>query len=106
MRTLEFKVDGQVLKKRPGCDFSNLVANTVGYLKVKFYCDSAWNKCKKAASFWVDDKEYAILLDRNNECDIPPEVLNSKVFYVSLTGARSDGYRIPTNKYKIRQEVY
>lgn len=106
MRTLKFKVDGQTLKKRPGCDFSNIVANTVGYLKAKFYFSSEWRDCKKVASFWLGDKEYPVLLDENNECEIPAEALTDNSFEVSLTGGREDGYRILTNKYKVRQEVY
>ena len=107
MRILEFKVDKQVLRKQPGCDFSDIVANSVGYLKAKFhFSGDEWIGCKKVASFWVDDKEYPVLLDDNNMCDIPSESLVGNAFKVSLTGAKSTGYRINTTKFKVRQEVH
>lgn len=106
MRILEFKVDKQVLRKQPGCDFSNIVANSVGYLKAKFNLSEDWSGCKKVASFWVGDKEYPVLLDDNNMCDIPSESLVGNAFHVSLTGAKASGYRIKTTKFKIRQEVH
>ena len=106
MRTLEFKVDKQVLRKQPGCDFSNIVSKSVNYLKAKFHFSKEWNGCKKVASFWLDEKEYPVLVDKNNECKIPSDVLVGGCFYVSLTGAKQDGYRINTTKYKVRQEGY
>lgn len=106
MRLLEFKVDKQILRKQPGCDFSRIVANSVAYLRAKFYFSGdEWDDCKKAATFWYADKEYSVLLDKDNTCLIPSEVLIGQVFYVSVTGATRDGLRIPTNKYKVRQEV-
>lgn len=106
MRTLEFKVDKQVLRKQPGCDFSNIVAKSVDYLKAKFHFSEEWNDCKKVASFWLDEKEHPVLLDGNNECNIPSDILVGGAFYISVTGAKANGYRIVTTKYKVRQEVY
>lgn len=104
-RILEFDVNKQRLTKKRSCDFSNIVAGSVGYLKAKFYfSQSEWRGCKKAASFWVDDKETAVLLDKNNTCIIPPEVLMGDMFSVSVMGVRTD-YKILTNKTKVRQEV-
>lgn len=106
MRILEFNVDKQRLSKRPGCDFSNLVAGSVGYLQAKFYFPDEWNKCsKKIARFWIDEQEHAESLDTNCCCVIPPEVLIGKNFEVSVLGASSD-YKIETNKITIRQVVY
>lgn len=105
MRTLEFKVDKQVLAKKPGCDFSRIVAKSVNYLQAKFYfSEPEWEDCRKAASFWIENREYPVLLE-NDACMIPAEVLIGDSFSVSVTGARRDGYRINTNKFKIRQEV-
>lgn len=104
-RVLEFIVTGQKLTKKPGCDFSNLVAGSVGYLRAKFYFSrKEWGECKKAASFWLNDKEYAALLDDHDSCDIPPEALIGQIFEVSVTGIR-DGILIPTTKIKVRQGV-
>lgn len=106
MRTLDFIVDGQGLVKDPECDFTKIVAGTKGYLRAHFTFDgSGWRGCRKVASFWIADKEYATLLDKDNTCYIPPEVLGEKYFRVSVTGGKDDGYMIKTNKVKVKQEV-
>ena len=105
-RILEFNVEKQRLMKKKDCDFSNIVAGSVGYLRAKFYfSQDEWKGCKKAASFWVDDQEYAVLLDGNDICEIPPEALTVDKFAVSVTGARQN-YQITTTKIKIKQEVH
>ena len=104
MRTLEFIVNKQRLTRKANCDFSHIVAGSVGYLRAKFYFSSDWNGCKKAASFWLNGKEHGCLLDENDSCNIPPEVLTDKVFEVSVTGALN-GSMIPTSKIKVKQEV-
>lgn len=103
MRTLEFHVDGQLLKKAPGCDFSNIVPGSRGYLDAKFTFSSEWDGCTKAASFWHDGKEYAVLLN-NDVCAIPDEALVGRKFEVSVTGVSADGYHIPSSKTTVRQE--
>lgn len=105
MRTLEFVVEGQLIKKKTDCDFSNIVAGSVGYLKAKFYFSSEWDGCKKAASFWSNDgNEYPVLLDSNDECVISPHALTGERFQVSVTGAKTN-YKIKSTKTKVRQEV-
>lgn len=105
MRILDFIVKGQSLTKNPDCDFGNIVAGTKGYLMARFqFYGNEWNGCKKAASFWVDDKEHAALLDENNSCVIPAEALVNDRFEVSLTGLK-DGLLIKTTKVKVKQEV-
>ena len=56
MRILEFKVEKQRVFKNPDCDFTNIVANSVGYLYCKFdFKTEDWDKCEmKIASFFVD----------------------------------------------------
>lgn len=104
-RTLEFDVEKQRLTKVRECDFSCLVAGSIGYLRAKFnFPFSGWHGCKRAASFWVDDKEYAVLLDDDDSCVIPSEALVGDRFYVSVMGARPN-YKIETNKVKVKQEV-
>lgn len=104
-RTLEFDVDKQRLTRNRECDFSGLVAGSVGYLRAKFkFSFSGWHGCKKAARFWVDDEEYAVLLDKDDSCTIPSEALVGERFRVSVMGAKPN-YRIETNKVKVRQEV-
>ena len=58
----------------------------------------------KIARFWLGDEEHAKRLDENDSCEIPPEVLTSKKFEVSVLGAAPD-YRIETNKITVRQVV-
>ena len=106
MRILEFEAQKQRLKRRPTCDFSGLVAGSVGYLKAMFYfSESEWSSCAaKVARFWIGGEEHAKRLDQNNSCDIPPEVLTGERFEVSVIGV-APGYKIETNKITIRQEV-
>ena len=106
MRILEFNVDKQKLIKSKDCDFSGLVAGSVGYLRAKFYfTQPEWDQCTvKVASFWVGDKEYAVRLGKHNSCSIPDEALVGRSFRVSVIGACT-GYKIKTNKTLVRQEV-
>lgn len=107
MRVLEFEVKQQRLRKQPGCDFSHIVAGTSGYLKAKFNFSPEWDGCKKAASFvgeFVVD-ECAVMLDENNCCDIPADVLRGGVFRVCVGGVRDDCL-IRTNTMTVKQEVY
>lgn len=105
MRMLEFKVNGQQLKRKETCDFSKIVKGSVNYLQAKFYFNSTdWDECKKAASFWVNGEELAILLDENDICMIPKEVCDSTVFEISVTGIKpGSDYKIVTAKTKLRQ---
>lgn len=106
-RLLEFDVDKQRLKKKKGCDFSNIVSGSVNYLHAKFYFSkNEWDNCVKAASFWIDNNEHSLLLSPDNSCIIPKEALTGDKFYVSVTGARPDGYKIKSTKIKVKQEVY
>ena len=105
MRTLEFIVDKQRLRKSPHCSFSAIVAGSVGYLQATFKFSDDWNGYKKAASFWVGEKEYPVLLDENNSCVIPEKALVGEVFEVSVTGMDDSKHFIPTTKIKVKQEV-
>lgn len=105
MRQLIFNVKEQALDKNNKSTFGGIIAGTEGYLGAKFiFYGNAWSECKKAASFWVGDQEYAVLLDKYDSCLIPKEALKGDRFEVSLTGLK-DGYVIKTNKIKVKQEV-
>ena len=112
MRILEFDVKRQKITKTRGCDFKHIVAGSVGYLKAKFNFSEeghAWTGCIKAARFWKDDEEYAVILDENDSCYIPKEALDGRVFHVSVTGlikGTMSEYMISTNKIKVVQGVY
>lgn len=105
-RILEFDVKKQRLRKRMSCDFTGIVAGSVGYLRAKFYLSpEEWEDCTvKVARFWLGDTESSVKLDANDSCDIPPEVLTGEKFAVSVLG-KSLGYQIETNKIKVKQEV-
>lgn len=110
MRTLEFEVSQQKLKKKPGCDFSGIVAGTSGYLRAKFHFSEDWDGCKKVASFFdMENNEFCVLLDNYNACDIHEDALNSEFFEVTVTGAMKNPNgsvrKITTNKMKVKQEV-
>lgn len=107
MRILEFNVVKQRLTKKQECDFGGLVAGSVGYLHAKFhFSENEWGNCTdKIARFWIDEQEHAERLDQNNCCVIPPEVLTGKKFEVSVLGV-APGYKLETNKIKVRQEVH
>lgn len=102
MRTLEFKVNGQKISKLDTCDFSGIVSGSSGFLQCAFKFSSDWNRCKVAASFYNKGRESAVPVI-NNKCEIPTESLTSDRFYIKLTGEKN-GYRITTNKLRIRQE--
>lgn len=106
MRKLIFDVNKQRITKNKDCDFRGLVAGSVGYLTAKFvFSSSEWSTCThKVARFWIDEREYAELLDDSNGCVIPHEVLTGRKFEVSVLGV-SPGYRIESNKVSVRQEV-
>lgn len=105
-RILEFDVQKQRLRKHPGCDFTGIVAGSVGYLRAKFHLSpEEWQDCAvKVARFWLGDKESSAKLDENNSCDIPPDVLTGEKFAASVLGV-SPGYQIETNEVKVKQEV-
>lgn len=107
MRILEFNVTKQRISKKQDCDFTGLVAGSVGYLRAKFYfSEQEWGACKtKIARFWIGDREHAEKLGEDNICTIPPEVLTDRRFKVSVLGVSTD-YKIETNKINVRQEVY
>lgn len=106
MRILEFEVKKQRLMKRQTCDFSGLVAGSIGYLHAKFhFSKDEWGSCtQKVARFWIDDDEHAVFLDDDNRCEIPPEALVGDKFKVSVLGV-APGYSIETNKICVKQEV-
>ena len=104
MRVLEFIVTGQDLRKSPECDFSEIVAGSVGYLKATFKFSDEWDGCVKTVSFWFCDEEYQVNLDESSECVIPSAVLIGEKFSVSVTGERI-GYTITSDKTKVRQTL-
>lgn len=108
MRRLIFNVSGQKIEKNPICDFDNIVAGSEGYLVAKFmFYGNSWKNLKKAARF-VDEVgvEHAALLDTNDTCTIPKEVLDGATFKVGAMGVSEDkAKQIVTAWITVKQEV-
>lgn len=101
MRTLYYKVIGQRL--RPVGDHTGLVSGTKGYLKAGFSFESDWASYKKVASFYnANGKEYAVPLNADGTCDIPPEALTDSTFEVKVWGQMGSTI-ISTNPVRERQ---
>ncbi len=105
MRTLKFIVDGQILKKDPNCDFSNLVPGSEGYVRVAFAFSPEWNGCVKVASFWsAMGKEYPPqVLEDGTSCLVPSEALERYSYDLSVLG-KKEKYRIKTNVVRVVQD--
>lgn len=103
-RKLRFIVDGQEIRKDPTCDFSNIVANSKGYLIASFTFLKDWNGMQKVGLFYKYGKEYAEKIV-NNECAIPAEALTHTNFQVSVCGVKGNT-QVFTNKVTIEQVKY
>lgn len=102
MRTLTYTVKSQRLL--PTGDHFGLIAGTKGYIKALFTFSEDWDDCLKVASFFNNGEEYAVILDDNNECEIPTEALTGSFFEVCVEG-RKENYRILSSRIKERQKV-
>ena len=100
MRTLAYRVEGQRLE--PIGDHSGIKAGSKGYLRARFEFNEDWDGCIKVASFYYGGIEYACMLDKDDSCDIPEEVLVGSSYSVSVEG-RKDDYRIPSRTITERQ---
>lgn len=100
-RKLRFIIDGQEIKKEPDCDFSNIVANSRGYLIASFTFLGDWNGMQKVGLFYKYGKEYAEKIV-NNECIIPAEALTYTNFQVGVCGVKGDT-RVFTSKASVEQ---
>lgn len=103
MRRLEFKIEKQRIVKADGCDFSNIIAGTSGYLMAVFSFSDDWNGYVKAAVFRSGEEDYPVAII-NNACMIPDEALKGDMFEVNIIGQRGT-HRIPTNRLRVWQEV-
>ena len=104
MRTLRFVVDGQIIMQDPGCDFTNLVPGSDGYLQAEFLFSREWDGCAKVAAFWsAIGKEYEPqVLKDGNTCIIPSEALAKRIFKIQVFG-KKPGSCITTNKVEVIQ---
>ena len=100
-RKLRFIVAGQEIKKDPSCDFSNIVANSRGYLTASFTFLGDWASMQKVGLFYKYGREHAEKIS-GNECVIPAEALTHTNFQVGVCGVK-DNTRVFTNKVTIEQ---
>ena len=105
MRTLRFKVSGQELIRAPGCDFSNIIAGTSGYLQAAFEFGQDWDGTIRVAAFYpyLQSREVAALIT-DGTCIVPDEVTAYDTFKIGVVGQRENGQRITTNLITIKQE--
>ena len=105
MRTLRFRVSGQELIRAPGCDFSNIIAGTSGYLQVAFEFGPDWDGTVRVAAFYpyLQSLEVGRLI-RDGVCIVPDEITPCVQFKIGVVGQRENGQRITTNLITIKQE--
>ena len=105
MRTLRFRVSGQELTRAPGCDFSNIIAGTSGYLQVAFEFGPDWDDTVRVAAFYpyLQSPEVGRLI-RDGVCIVPDEITPCDQFKIGVVGQRENGQRITTNLITIKQE--
>ena len=105
MRTLRFRVSGQELTRAPGCDFSNIIAGTSGYLQTAFEFGPDWDDTVRVAAFYpyLQSQEVGRLI-RDGACIVPDEITPCDQFKIGVVGQREIGQRITTNLITIKQE--
>lgn len=77
---LEFVVNHQEIIRN---DSFEVVAGSRNYLAARFTFTEEWTGTKTAV-FGKDDKHYTMLIDDNNECYVPWEVIQPPMFTVSV----------------------
>ena len=99
MRTLRFKVSGQELIRAPGCNFSNIIAGTSGYLQAAFEFGQDWDGTVQVAAFYPYFQS-----QKDGTCIVPDEITVYDTFKIGVVGQRENGQRITTNLITIKQE--
>lgn len=75
MAQLQFEITNQIIRRT---DSFRVVADSKGYLYAKFtFLTDDWGTGQKTALFVQDENSYRVLLDENDECLVPWEVLIS-----------------------------
>ncbi len=104
-RTLVFNVKNQTIQKDPNCDFTGLVADTVGYLNARFTFSEDWNGFTKVVGFFANNGEKEFepkKLGIDNNCEIPDEATQYHEFEIRVFGKRG-GSVITTRPITIKQ---
>ena len=102
---LSFNVEKQIITRT---DTEKVVTNSMNYLYAQFMFSEEWTG-EKTAVFKGKEETYNALLDENNTCLVPWEVLTESWFYVSVfcgdlvTANKVTIYTIPSG-YEIGDE--
>jgi hypothetical protein len=86
MVVLNFAVQTQVLKRM---DRQILATNSAEFHKATFEFSSEWDGLEKTAVFSLGGEDYAVMLDENDSCTVPFEVMHGDrnlAFEVSVFG--------------------
>ena len=102
VRTLEFVIDGQRLKKDPNCNFSGIVAGSKGYLTCHFTFSSEWKGLNKAVIFKDGDKKIYEPI-KYDACKVPDEITDSSRIHIQIAG-KDDAMFLQTNDAVIIQK--
>lgn len=105
MRTLEFILDKQILRKDPKCDYRNLILGTKGYLSFHFSFSKDWDGCNKAIQF-LDKNDHeidAFLLDDSDSITIPDEIAALQAISFRVHGVKN-GYLIISSVITVYQK--
>lgn len=104
MRTLEYTVSGQRLRRASGCSFNHIIVGSKNFLRTRFtFRSSEWLYMTKVAVFRTKTTTEYIPLNNMGECDIPDNITESLTFTVQIIGVSSK-QQVPTNENTIRQE--
>ena len=97
--TLEFKVTNQTITR---LDNKQVVENSMGYLFAHFTFSEEWVGVTKTIKIkTVFEPNYVdVVLDANNECEIPTSLIKYPLFYFSVEGT-SEGVLITTREIAV-----
>ena len=96
---LEFHVVKQSIKRTDG---NAPVSDSVNYLTAEFNFDSSdWDNTTKTATFRSGVDVYTVLLDENNKCLVPWEVVRAGKLKVSVYGDGANEYRITADTVEV-----
>ena len=75
-----------------------VTSGSVNVYNVQFFFNSAWDGLDRTAVFMAGDFKISILLDENNQCQIPWEVLQEKkrTLYAGVYGTKDGNVVLPT----------
>lgn len=104
MRNLKFIVNSDTIIQDPSCDFSNLFPGRNPDVQAEFTFSPEWKNRAKVVAFWsILDKEYQPqVLNDENVCQIPEEVLKRPAFKMQLLG-KYRGRTFKTDKLTVYQ---